>query len=187
MIKQTLPPVWKTGIKKTYLNELNTISSQHLLHSKSNSKRQIWFSTQVNYHTSVNPPHIPTNTVSREMSVLFPIALTFNTDKPILGAGPRNQVSRSVTHTDSIWGQRTSTGEQSHSQNGLMYWVNHSPFLIRGPYFLPCGDLPWQISPQILAPPLRMDPGEAEPGSPPFLPLFGWVSYHPSSSQSNFS
>lgn len=112
----------------------------------------------MNYHTSVNSPHIPTNTVSREMSVLFSTVITFNTDKLILGAGPRNQVGRSVTHTDSIWGQRTSTWEQSRSQNWLMYWMNHSPFLTRGPYFVLYGDLPWWISPQILTPPLRMDP-----------------------------
>lgn len=141
----------------------------------------------MNYHTSVNSPHIPTNTVLREMSVLFSTVITFNTDKPILGAGPRNQVGRSVTHNDSIWGQRTSTWEQSRSQNWQMCWMNHSPFLTRGPYFILYGDLPWWISPQILTPPLRMDPSEAEPASPPLLSLFRWVSFHPSTSQSNFS
>lgn len=97
----------------------------------------------MNYHTSINPPNIQTNTISREMSVLLSTVIPFNTDKTILGAGHGNQVGRSVTHTDSIWGQRTYKWEQNNSQSWLMYSMNHFPFLTRGPYFFLCGGPLW--------------------------------------------
>lgn len=84
----------------------NPALHQHLLQSKPKTLKQRPTSsiTRVNYHTLINPSYIPTNSISKEMSILFSTVITFNTDKPILGAGHRNQVGRSVTHTDSIWG-----------------------------------------------------------------------------------
>lgn len=104
----------------------------------SNSKIQMWCITQVNYHTLINPPHIPSNAVSRAMSVLFS---ALNTDKPILRAWHSNRVGRSVSHSDSIWGERTSQREQSNSRNWLMHWGRECilPFLTRSPYFFPYG------------------------------------------------
>lgn len=160
----------------------------------------MWCITQVNYHTLINPPHIPSNAISRAMSVLFS---ALNTDKPILRAWHSNRVGRSVSHSDSIWGERTSQREQSNSRNWMMHWGWECilPFLTRGPYFFPYGGPPEvggicpgrhsgppPTSAQILTPPLRMYPGQAGAWvSPTASPSFSWVSSHPPTSQSNFS
>lgn len=101
------------------------------LQQLSNSKIEIWWITQVNYHTLINLPHISVNTVSRAMSVSFS---TLNTDEPILRVWHRNGAGRSVFYGGSIRGQRTSQREQSNSQNWLIHsgWII-SPYLQKAP------------------------------------------------------
>lgn len=53
------------------------------------------------------------------MSALFSTVITFNTDKPILGAWHTNWMGRSITHVDIIWSRRQ---EQNNSPNWLMHW-----------------------------------------------------------------
>ena len=116
------------------------------LQQLSNSKIEIWWITQVNYHTLINHPRISVNTMSGAISVLFS---TLNTDKPILRV--YTEMGRAgLSLMATVFGVKEHLKEKRVILKiGWCTRVELFPHIFKRPLFLPLwqspgvGESPW--------------------------------------------
>lgn len=115
----------------------------------------------MNYHTLPSPPHIPHNTIAREMSVLFSTVVPLNTDKPTPGVGHSNWTPHLQCWTPHLqhWGshsikRRTRSFPKLTDELALNYF----PYPTTEPHHFPCR-VSWGIHPGRLPGPARQPPG----------------------------